>query len=85
MYQIGKTSMANRDMGIQGALNPFLYGHRNLKNLRVTVRVVDGIIVFWKQSNIMNDAMHRTIINIKDARHQGRETHGNVTCREKPK
>jgi hypothetical protein len=64
--------MTNRNMGIQGALNPVLHGHRSLKKFRVTVRVVDRIIVFWKQSNIMNNVMHRTIINIKDARHTAR-------------
>ena len=59
-------------MGVQGTLNPFLYSSRSLEYFRVTMRVVDGIIIFWKQSNIMNNTMQWTIIDVKDTRYVAR-------------
>ena len=45
-------------MGVKGTLNPLLYSHRGLEIFRITARVVNGIIVFWKQvNNIMNDGL----------------------------
>ena len=59
-------------MGVQSTLDPFLYGHRGLKKFWVTTRVIDRIVVFWKQINIMNHVMQWTIFNIKDTRHMAR-------------
>ena len=68
---LGKTSMAI--MGVKGTLNPLLYSHRGLENFRVTARVVNGIIVFWKQVNyIMNNVIQWTILNIKDTSYLAR-------------
>jgi hypothetical protein len=69
---LGKTSMTIIMMRIQSTLDPFHYGLRGLKKFWVTTRVIDRIVVLWKQINIMNHVMQWTIFNIKDTRHMAR-------------
>jgi hypothetical protein len=59
-------------MRVQGTFEPFFYSQWSAEQFRVTVRVVERIIIFRKQSNIMNDVLQWTIIDTKDTGHMAR-------------